>query len=298
MLECDENEPAPPSACLPPLTARERRAKRRRLNTPPNTQSSGSVIDWSPSPPSLLRRATREYLNSVTSQRNLDIARSPAAASTLGLLSRPKLIRAKVTEAIEFFPFDQDQGGYTARHPLVCRLRSLIRARTVGCALCAFYERGPVVGTHKLKHCSHRDEASEVHPWFEMFRHYQARGGGLGARCLYCRFPSMLCWRTVYREEMDLKYGSEKEAREKGVWYQEVQCTWVKAMQRFVASCMVVHGRENDGGVSRLGSTVLGMMEWQDWRGLEENGPEHIQTWLEEMDELRGLQCPQLLKLF
>jgi uncharacterized protein YggL (DUF469 family) len=97
---------------------------------------------------------------------------------------------------------------------------------------------------------------------------------------------------------MDLKYGSEKEAREKGVWYQEVQCTWVKAMQRFVASCMVVHGRENDGGVSRLGSTVLGMMEWQDWRGLEENGPEHIQTWLEEMDELRGLRCPRLLKLF
>jgi uncharacterized protein YggL (DUF469 family) len=98
---------------------------------------------------------------------------------------------------------------------------------------------------------------------------------------------------------MDLKYGSEAEAREnENFLYQEVQCTWVKTMQRFIASCMVVHGSEKDGGVSRLGGTVLDMMGWQDWRGLEENGPEHIRKWLEEMGEMRGLRCPRLLILF
>lgn len=109
----------------------------------------------------------------------------------------------------------------------------------------------------------------------------------------------MLCLRTVYREKMDLKYGSEREAREEHDFlYCEVQCTWVKIMQRFVTSCMVVHGSANDGGVSRLGGTVLEMMGWQDWRGLEENGPEHIRTWLEDMGEMRGLRCPRLLVLF
>ncbi|CAF3541604.1 unnamed protein product [Fusarium graminearum] len=295
----DENESARPSTFSQPRNARERRAMKRLLrNTPPNTQSDGSVSSWSPSPRSLFRRATQPYLNPVASRRNLDVARSPAAASTLGPLTRPELIHDKVTEVIESFPFDQDQGAYTARHPLVCRVRSLIRARIVGCALCALYERGPIVDTHKLKHCSHRDEAREAHPWLEMFRSYKAQGGGMGARCSDCRFPSVLCWRVVYREEMDLKYGSEKEAREKGIWYQEPRCTWIKVMQRFVASCMVVHGCENGGGVSRLGSTVLDMMGWQDWRGLEENGPEHIRKWLEEMDEIRGLRCPRLLILF
>jgi hypothetical protein len=69
-------------------------------------------------------------------------------------------------------------------------------------------------------------------------------------------------------------------------------------MQRFVTSCMVYYGRGNDGGVSQLGGIVLYMMRWQDWKGLKENGPEHIQRWLEDMDEMRGLRCPRLLKLF
>ncbi|EXL40771.1 hypothetical protein FOCG_16715 [Fusarium oxysporum f. sp. radicis-lycopersici 26381] len=86
---------------------------------------------------------------------------------------------------------------------------------------CAFYDRSPMVNAHKLKRCSHRDEAGEVNPWLEMFRHYRARGGGPGARCSHCRFPIMLCWRTVYREKMDLKYGSATEARESEdhFWY-------------------------------------------------------------------------------
>jgi glucan phosphorylase len=80
--------------------------------------------------------------------------------------------------------------------------------------------------------------------------------------------------------EMDLKYSNEKEAREKeNFWYDEVQCNWVKTMQRFVTSCMVVHGSASNGGVSWLGGIVLDVMGWQDWRGLEENGPEHIRTW-------------------
>jgi hypothetical protein len=99
---------------------------------------------------------------------------------------------------------------------------------------------------------------------------------------------------------MDLKYGSETEARESEdhFWYYEIRCTWVKAIQRFVVSCMVFQGRGKDGGVSQLGGTVLDMMGWQDWKGLEENGPEHIREWLGEMDEMGGLQCPRLLKLF
>lgn len=98
---------------------------------------------------------------------------------------------------------------------------------------------------------------------------------------------------------MDLKYGSEAEAREKEDFlYHEVQCDWAKTMQRFVTSCMVFHGSGKEGGVSRLGGTVLDMMGWQDWKGLEENGPEHIRKWMEETSEMRGLRCPRLLILF
>lgn len=228
-----------------------------------------------------------------------DLTTASTPSSRLVRLFQPDLIRVEVTRALESFPLERDQGMYTAKHPLIRSVRSLIRARVVRCTLCAFYDWGPIVDTHKLKRCSHRDEANEVHPWLEMFRHYQARGGGPGARCTHCRFPIMLCWRTVYREEMDLKYGNEKEAREEhDVWYREAQCAWVKTIQRFVTSCMVVHGSTTGAGVSQLGATVLEMMGWQDWRGLEENGPEHIRAWLEEVDEIRGLRCPRLLRLF
>jgi hypothetical protein len=167
-------------------------------------------------------------------------------------LFRSEPIRAELTTVMDSFPSEDDQRFYISQHPVVFRARNLIRNRTVRCALCAFYEWSPIVNTHKLKRCSHRDEAGEVHPWLNMFRHYRARGCGPGARCSHCRFPIMLCWRTVYREKTDLKYGSDTEARESEdhFWYYEVRCTWVKAMQRFVASCMVFQGRGKDGCVS------------------------------------------------
>lgn len=299
MSKKNEYESARPSAFLPPQSEKGRPGKRQRPNTPPSTQSEVTIIEWSSSPPSLLRRATQEYGNPVANRRNHgDVGQDLVTTSTPRLF-QPELIRAKLTTVMESFPSEQDQSVYTAQHPLVCRVRNLVRARNVGCPLCAFYEWGPIVDTHKLKRCSHRDEAGEARPWLEMFRHYRARGGGPGARCSHCRFPIMLCSRTVYREKMDLKYGSEAEAREnENILYHEVQCTWVKTMQRFVTSCMVVHGSEKDGGVSRLGGTVLDMMGWQDWKGLEENGPEHIREWLEEMGDMRGLRCPRLLILF
>ncbi|KAI3565782.1 hypothetical protein IWW34DRAFT_777999 [Fusarium oxysporum f. sp. albedinis] len=298
MLGHGDYKSARPSAFLPHQPSNERREKRRRPDTPPETQSDKSTIEWSPTPPPILRRATEKYQQLVASDRNHGSNKDWDVAS-MRRPFQPELIRAKITKVLNSVPFDNDQGAYTARNPLICRMRSLISTRTVGCALCAFYQPGPNVDTHKLKRCSHRDEAGEARPWLEMFRHYQAQGGGPGARCSHCRFPLMLCWRTVYREEMDLQYGSEKEAREKdNVWYKEVQCNWVKTIHRFVTSCMVVHGSAKNGGVSRLGGTVLDVMGWQDWRGLEENGPEHIQPWLEETGEIGGLRCPRLLVLF
>uniref|UniRef100_L2GHG1 Uncharacterized protein n=1 Tax=Colletotrichum fructicola (strain Nara gc5) TaxID=1213859 RepID=L2GHG1_COLFN len=132
-----------------------------------------------------------------------------------------------------------------------------------------------------------------------MFRSYRARGGGKGAQCHACRFPLTLCWRTVYREQMDEWYGNEQEALEReDILYKEVQCVWVKAVQRFVTACMIVGGIGAGTGVSTLGAMVLEVMGWSDWSGLLSNGPEHIRGWLEEMDEVDGLWCPRLLRLF
>lgn len=98
---------------------------------------------------------------------------------------------------------------------------------------------------------------------------------------------------------MDAKYGSEVEAREDhDILYSEARCEWVKVIQRFVTGCMVVGGGRVGSGVSELGSNVLDIMGWRDWRGLEENGPEEIREWLQEMDMVEGLRCPRLLKLF
>jgi hypothetical protein len=90
-------------------------------------------------------------------------------------LFRSEPIRAELTTVMDSFPSEDDQRFYISQHPVVFRARNLIRNRTVRCALCAFYEWSPIVNTHKLKHCSHRDEAGEVHPWLNMFRHYRAR---------------------------------------------------------------------------------------------------------------------------
>lgn len=306
MADNNIHESVPASVFLPPFPRKGRPTKRRRQNTPSDTQSDRyPFIDWSSSPSRPLRQqqgTSQPRESGDTSCQVLTPATRTQDDARPGMrLFQPSLIRAEVAKATESFPLERDQGAYTAKHPLIHWVRNLIRARggRVRCTLCAFYEWGPIVETHKLKRCSHRTEAEEVQPWLEMFRHYQARGGGPGARCSHCRFPTLLCWRTVYREEMDLKYGNEKEAQEEhDVWYREAQCAWVKTMQRFVTACMVVHGRVTGTGVSRLGGTVLEMMGWQDWSGLEEKGPEHIRMWLEEMDEIRGLRCPRLLKLF
>jgi hypothetical protein len=265
MPEDNEYESDRPSVTLPPRPEMGGPGKRRRPNTPPATQSESSAIEWSPSPPrSLLEKANEKYEEFLGTPRNQDGDGGQDLATTnTPKLFRSEPIRAELTRVMNSFPSEDDQRSYTSQHPLVCRVRSLIRARTVTCPLCALYEWGPIVYTHKLKRCSHREEAGEAHPWLEMFRHYRARGGGPGARCSHCRFPIMLCWRTVYREKMDDKYGSEVEAREnEDSLYHEVQCTWVQAMQRFVTSCMVFHRRGKDGGVSRLGGTVLDVMGW------------------------------------
>ncbi|KAK2740869.1 hypothetical protein CKAH01_07147 [Colletotrichum kahawae] len=132
-----------------------------------------------------------------------------------------------------------------------------------------------------------------------MFRTYRASGGGTGARCHVCRFPLTLCWRTAYQEQMDEKYGNQQEALATAdVLYKEVPCAWVKVVQRFVTACMIVGGTGAGTGVSTLGAIVLETMGWTDWSGLLLNGPEYIRGWLEETDEVDGLRCPRLLRLF
>ncbi|GJC90561.1 hypothetical protein ColLi_13399 [Colletotrichum liriopes] len=92
-----------------------------------------------------------------------------------------------------------------------------------------------------------------------MFRSYHARDGGTGAWCYKCRFPLALCWRTVYREEMDEKYGNEVEALvRKGILYEETQCEWVKVVQRFVTACMII-------GDVRAGAGRWDGQTGQDW---------------------------------
>lgn len=60
----------------------------------------------------------------------------------------------------------------------------------------------------------------------------------------------------------------------------------------------MVGGRQNGTGVNEIGIHILKLMGWEDWKGLEESGPEYIQEWLEEMDAVERLRYPQLLKLF
>lgn len=235
----------------------------------------------------------------------------------------PELVRARVAR-VPTRDVYWDQGKYNAGHPFICQVRELIHNRNLGCPLCAWYEWGhPISATHNMEHCKHRAEAAEARRWLEMFQNFKAKGGGLGARCEHCRFPVTLCWRTVYREQVDAKYGNEIEAREQyGIWYREVQCGWVLPIQRFVASRMVVGGIVGCHGVSEIGIAALRRIGWRDWNGLEKNGPKYIKDWLEETDILLetdlkaetdgldetgmleeienrdGLRCPRLLKLF
>lgn len=286
----------------PPDHSASRPSKRQRQNTPPpSNDANGEPIEpQSPRPLITYRLGDTQQddpLPDKISCQNLAEVDTdgPPRVERFTLQS----IQAKLAQLDGRYPPERKQRAFTATHPLIHTIRSLIRARSGVCTLCAYYEWGPIAGTHELKYCSHRVESKEIAPWLEMFRDYQASGGGPGARCTHCRFPVTLCWRTVYREEMDEEYGNEVEAQEKeNVWYREVRCAWVKTVQRFVTSCMVVGGRHPGAGVSELGAHVLCIMEWNDWKGLEEFGPEYIREWLQEMDTVEGLRCPRLLKLF
>lgn len=254
-----------PSSPLPQLNSKQRRAAKRRLRL---EESSGptSTIRISPTEAALAHQhhaiLREKALNAVQIRRSL----------------------SAIT---------------TAAEKLIPTIRDLFVERGARCALCAFYDPGPIANTHKLKRCTHRAESPAVGSWLDMFRSYRAVDGGTGARCPRCRFPSALCWRTAYREGMDERYGNEDEAlAQEGILYEEVQCEWLKVVQRFVAACMVLGGPRPGAGVGLLGATVLEAMGWADWSGLGLLGPEHIRGWLEETDEVVGLRCPRLLRLF
>ncbi|KAH7231634.1 uncharacterized protein BKA55DRAFT_581200 [Fusarium redolens] len=116
----------------------------------------GQLSNALPAPSPLLRHAMEKYQQSIASDRNRDISQDWQATNTQRPF-QPELVRAKIVRVMESVPFNEDQGVYTARNPLIYRVRSLIRTQAVGCSLCAFYEWGPIVETHKLKRCSHRD---------------------------------------------------------------------------------------------------------------------------------------------
>lgn len=172
-------------------------------------------MSWPSSPPLVLyklsstqRDITNQCKQSVRDLAGPIIEGSPNAERlTLGS------ILTKLG-SVGHFPKEKNQIAYTDSHPLVCQMRILICGRSGVCTLCAFYEWGPIVETHKLKYCTHRAESKDVALWLEMFRYYKAKGGGPGAQCEHCRFPLVLCWRTAYREKMDAEYGNEVEARE------------------------------------------------------------------------------------
>ncbi|EXA41673.1 hypothetical protein FOVG_10140 [Fusarium oxysporum f. sp. pisi HDV247] len=145
-----------PPLFLPSQAPEGRPGSRRRL-TPPNTQSEGSTIEWSPSPPrSLLKRANEKYQESTSTLRGREDDGRELVTTGTPRLFQSEPIRAELTTTMESFPFEQDQSVYTSQHPLVYRVRSLVRARNVGCPLCAFYEWGPIVDTQKLKRCTKR----------------------------------------------------------------------------------------------------------------------------------------------
>ncbi|KAG7146010.1 hypothetical protein HYQ46_005216 [Verticillium longisporum] len=132
---------------------------------------------------------------------------------------------------------------YTASDQLVGVLRKLIHTWDIDCALCRLHYKAPDTTTHRLENCDCLDESSDARCWLTMFKSYHASCNGKGSRCSECLFPSTLCLRTVYREDMDEEYGHEKEARENwGVIYMEAQCDWVKVIQRKQLCKMCVRG--------------------------------------------------------
>ncbi|KID95147.1 hypothetical protein MAJ_08878, partial [Metarhizium majus ARSEF 297] len=286
----------------------------------PEASSPGwSAISWSPSPspPSTALTTTTQtapIVDGRTSQIHHSL-QNPVRRSDLAVALFPSYlpgeqlppnandcsresIQSDLTKLSSKFPAEADQARYTADHALIQELRQLMRTRFIPCSLCAYYEWGPIVETHKLKYCQHRAESGKALMWLDMFKKYQADGGGPGARCEYCRFPAMVCWRRVYQERMDAKYGNAAEALEEhDILYDEPRCDWVKVVQNYVTGAMVAGG-SSLGKVGGVGTLVLEEMGWTGWSGLEENGPEHIRRWLQETDEIHGLRCPRLLKLF
>ncbi|KAM5360676.1 hypothetical protein ACJA88_014746 [Fusarium oxysporum] len=135
MVGINGGKRALPPSFLAPQSPRGRPGSRQRL-TPPNMQSEGSTINWSSSPPrSMLKRANEKYQEFTSTLRDCE---DDGRDTTRLFQSEP--IRAELTTKMESFPFDQDQSIYTSQHPLIHRVRSLLRSRAVGCALCAFYE--------------------------------------------------------------------------------------------------------------------------------------------------------------
>ena len=208
----------------------------------------------------------------------------------------------KIAKVESCLPYEWKQRTYTATHPLIAKLRELIRRNRITCALCLVRAEGSeYADTHELSECCYQEKSSQdgVHDWLAVFEGYKAQGDGPGARCEYCKFPLVLCWRSFHREILDDRHGSEEQAREKtGTPYPSVPCKWVKPVQEFVASCMVNRGKMKNTGVSFLGATVLSHMGWEDWDSLGKKGPSVIRPWLEEMDYIGGFKCPRLLKLY
>ncbi|KAJ9419387.1 hypothetical protein FOXG_07209 [Fusarium oxysporum f. sp. lycopersici 4287] len=188
---------------------------------------------------------------------------------------------------------------------IVTKLQELIRGNRLHCTLC-FIQRSKDDGpgskdadTHMIENCYYQDHKSEAHVWLKVLEDYKAQSHGPGARCNNCRFPKLLCWQTLHREMLDAKYGNEDEAREQtGESYPVVSCEWVKPVKDFVAACMVADGKTDRTGVTLLGATALRYMGWKNWDDLEKIGPQCILLWLQEMDEIQGLRCPRLLKLY
>ncbi|KAF4984843.1 hypothetical protein FDECE_17010 [Fusarium decemcellulare] len=149
----------------------DRPPKKRQRTTSPDTQNgrcSIAPLDASPSP-------------SIDVWLRLALDRQQETGRLAKSLFQPSLIRAKIGEETKIFPVERDQAAFTVDNPLIQALRYLIRKRSVPCPLCAFYDWYHIVYTHKLKRRSHRAEAKDAQPWLDMFRNYQARGGGPGA---------------------------------------------------------------------------------------------------------------------
>ncbi|CZR49889.1 uncharacterized protein FPRO_16095 [Fusarium proliferatum ET1] len=210
--------------------------------------------------------------------------------------------RERMHNIMQFFRPGRGKGE---KVDLIMKLRTLIIADLNQCTLCSvqeWVEEGSGddhADTHRIDACYYQNHSHEASIWLNAFREYNARVDGPGARCCYCRFPDQLCWRTLHRQMLDDKYGNETEAKEKtGKPYPDAPCNWLKPILEFIAACMVAEGKIEGTGLSLVGATALHYMGWEDWKGLEENGPDVLRPWLEEADSIQKLRCPRLLTLY